>query len=108
MSSPVVNDGNWERTPDLSFIAAEAYEVVLRYDDIFDNPFRTVHPCGFPQDIQTVLAALGGDRTKQQKLATQQNKATPFFLPGKQTWRTLADMAPIMSDTGVSDLSTGT
>lgn len=85
-----VHDGHWKPTQLFDAIPSETYEVVLAYNDIFDNPFRTVHPLGFVEKPQPGIFA---DRKKQQTLATRQNKPTPVFLKGRQSWRTLADVA---------------
>lgn len=79
-------------TQTLEGIAQDTYDVVLRYQDIFDNPFRTVHAKGFPQNLSIDLAVASGDRELEAKKATRPNRPTPVFLKGEQPWRTMADI----------------
>lgn len=88
---PFVNEGKWIPTQVFHAIARDAYEVVVSYNDVFENPFRTVHPRGFPQDIGYEVAAISGDREKQKALATRPNRASAVFLKDRQPWFTLAD-----------------
>jgi hypothetical protein len=101
---PVVVDGKWAPTQALEFVAHDAYEVVLLYKDVFGNKFRTVHSRGFLQNLPLELAAVGGNREKQQILATRPTKPAPVFLKGEQEWWTLADHARATSGLiGVDD-----
>ncbi len=87
-----VAEGRRVPTQALEWVARDAYEVILRYRDIFENPFRTVHARGFPQNLAVEVAIAGGDLKREEVLATRQDKPTPVFLEGEQPWRTLADM----------------
>lgn len=94
-------------TQALEWAARDAYEVVIRYRDIFENPFRTVHARGFPQNLTVEVAIAGGDVKKEKVLAARQDKPTPVFLEGEQPWRTLADMPqPPVGWLGSVDLDT--
>jgi hypothetical protein len=55
--------------------------------------FLTVHSRGFLQNLPLELTAIGGNREKQQILATRPNKPAPVFLKGEEEWWTLADHA---------------
>lgn len=87
-----VAEGRRMPTQGLEWVARDAYEVILRYRDIFENPFRTVHARGFPQNLAVEVAIAGGDVKREAVLATRQDKPTPVFLEGEQPWQTLADM----------------
>ena len=76
----------------LEWAARDTYEVVLRYRDIFENSFRTIHARGFPQNLPVEVAIAGGDAEKEKTLAARQDRPTPVFLKGEQPWRTVADM----------------
>jgi hypothetical protein len=88
----VVKDGGRIPTQLLEFVANDAYEVVLRYQDIFDKPFRAVHAKGFPQNLPVETAVAGGDTALEAQQSSRQNVPTPVFLKGEQPWSTLADM----------------
>jgi hypothetical protein len=88
----VVKDGQRVPTQLLDFIAQDASEVVLRYRDIFENTFRTVHARGFPQNILADVAAASGDKEQEAKQSTRQDRPTPVFLTEEQPWQTLADI----------------
>lgn len=76
----------------LEWAAKDTYEVVLRYKDIFENSFRTVHARGFPQNPPVEAAIASGDTEKEKTLAIRQDRPTPVFLKGEQPWRTVAEM----------------
>lgn len=79
----------------LEWVATDAYEVVLQYEDMFGQIFRTVHPKGIPPNLPVEVAAHQGDRAKWDGLAVRPNKPLPVFLEGAQPMRTLADIPPL-------------
>lgn len=87
-----VEDGRRVPTQLLKFVANDAYEVVLRYRDIFDDFFRTVQAKGFPQNLPVEIAVAGGNKALEAQQSSRQNIPTPIFLKGEQPWLTLADM----------------
>ena len=86
----IIAGGQRVPTQVLEWASKDAYEMVLRYRDIFENPFRTVHARGFPQNLPIEVAIAGGDAEKEKTLATRQDRPTPVFLKGEQPWRTVA------------------
>ncbi|EKM99410.1 MULTISPECIES: hypothetical protein [unclassified Acidocella] len=86
-----VADGKRVSTQALEWVANDAYEVVLRYRDIFDTPFRTIHARGFLQNLAVDVAVAGGDKKLEAQQSIRANRPAPVFLTGEQPWATLAD-----------------
>lgn len=77
----------------LSFFIQDVYECVLEYKDVFDNTFRTVYSRGRWHDA-IAGAAKTNDPEYQAEMAIQPGQATPKFLVGRQSLRTVVDAAP--------------
>ena len=88
----VVAGGRRVPTNGVEWIAQDAYEAVLRYRDVFDNVFRTVHAKGFPQNIPIEAAVASGNKLLEAQQSIRPNRPMPVFLKGEQPWRTLADI----------------
>lgn len=90
------NGEKWIPTQGFDFIAGDSYEVVLQYNDVCCNPFRTVHPKGIWTDQNPSV----GDPVVRERMMIRPNRPSPIFLIGTQAVRTLADVpvSPVNPD----------
>jgi hypothetical protein len=88
----VWNGVKWKPVQVFNAIAADAYEIVLQYKDVFGNFFRTVHPRGIWHDPISALARIS-DKAVQHDMMTRPTRAMPIFLTGKQSVRTFTDLS---------------
>jgi hypothetical protein len=84
------NGTAWKDTLGFESIPNETYEVVLEYKDIFENPFRTVHPKAIWHDTVSDAAAIH-QKEKQIEMVLRPNVPMPILLSGTQSVRTMAD-----------------
>lgn len=97
--------GNWDgekwvpTQTSFQTIVNQAYEVVLQYEDVFGNIFRTIHLKG----IWTPPIPDITDPKVRTQMMIRPNRPSPIFLTGRQDMRTLADVQTPLSTSTPAD-----